>query len=148
MNKAVNKNIAMLLKKQGYNDPTLCYYFEDGEFKQNELGDITESDYGGGSLVENWNNKWLTKKNGDRCFGCSKDRGYSETFSAPTIIEAVMWIYEKYGIWIAVTQEIGATITYCYLVSGEHYSAVHKPYFKTPQEAYSTAIDYILKELI
>jgi len=153
MDKAVNKNVAMLLKKQGYRNPTLCYYFEDGVFVQNDSKDVTGSDYGSefrieyGELLENWNSGWLTKKNGDRCFGCSKDRGYFETFSAPTIIEAVMWIYEKYGIWIAVTQELGATITFCYQVMGEHTSSTYKQFFKSPTEAYESAIENTLKNI-
>lgn len=67
---------------------------------------------------------------------------------APTIAEVVMWLYEKHGIWIAVTQELGATITFCYQVMGEHISATYKAYFKSPTEAYEAAIEYTLKNLL
>ncbi len=80
---------AVLAKEKGFDILTHSYYFEDGEFKENSL--IGTNGYYGedyefnlAEFNENWNNKWLTKKSGDRCFGCTKDRGYFETFSAPT----------------------------------------------------------------
>jgi hypothetical protein len=62
--------------------------------------------------------------------------------------QIVEWLLLNHGIWVAVTQELGATITYCYLASGKHRSSVHKPYFKSPQEAYSAAFDDILNNLL
>jgi hypothetical protein len=67
---------------------------------------------------------------------------------APEQWQVCEWLRVNHGIWVSVTQELGATITYCYLISGEHTSSTYKAFFKSPQEAYSTAFDYILKELI
>jgi len=109
MNKPVNFEIAKLLKEKSWNKETLCHYFEDGAFRQNELKDTVGMDYGSDYIVEfselihDWNDGFLMKKNGDRCFGCNKNKGYFETFSAPTIAEVVCWIYSKYQIWIQVS---------------------------------------------
>ena len=109
MTQPVNFEIAKLLKEKSWSKPTLNFYFEDGESKENVLSQTTGMDYGSefetefSELIENWNDKWLTKKNGDRCFGCKKSKGYLETFSAPTIADVVMWLYEKHGIFVTVT---------------------------------------------
>lgn len=71
-----------------------------------------------------------------------------EGINAPTIAEVIMWLYEKHGIWIAVTQELGYTTTFCYQIMGEHISATYKAYFKSPTEAYESAIKYCLTNLI
>lgn len=68
---------AKLLKEKGYTELTTHYYFEDGEFKEHTLNG-TNGYYGEpyeftlDEFYEDWNNGWVTKKNGDRCFGCSK----------------------------------------------------------------------------
>ena len=66
------------------------------------------------------------------------------TLTAPTISEVVMWLYEKYEIWIWVSMELGATNTFCWQLTGEHTSSNYKAYFKTPTEAYVDAITYTL----
>jgi hypothetical protein len=75
--------------------------------------------------------------------------GNSHLIERPEQWVVVDWLLINHGIWVSVTQELGATITYCYLISGEHTSSTYKAFFKTPQEAYSAAFDYILtKDLI
>jgi len=70
--------VSKLLKEKGFNVACSHYYFEDGEFKQNEIKDTVGMDYGSDIIYklsefnENWNNKFLTKKDGSRCFGCWK----------------------------------------------------------------------------
>jgi hypothetical protein len=74
---------------------------------------------------------------------------YQDYCLAPEQHQVVEWLRVNHGIWVSVTQELGATITYCYLISGEHTSSTYKAFFDTPQEAYSAAFDYIKdKELI
>ena len=41
----------------------------------------------------------MTNKNGDRCFGCDKSRGYFETFSAPTQSLLQKWLREEHNIF-------------------------------------------------
>ena len=156
MNTLVNFEIAKLLKEKGWNTRTLNFYFEDGESKENVLKETTGMDYGSeftiefSELVENWNDKWLTKKNGDRCFGCSKSKGYLETFSAPTIAEVVMWLYEKHEIWIVILPELlnGTEIRYYPSVFEQGVGEDIESYFNSPTEAYLTAIKYTLNNLI
>lgn len=96
---------AKLAKEKGFSIPAHSYYFEDGEFKENSLTG-TNGYYGEDyefnleEFYENWNDKWLTKKSGDRCFGCSKSRGYFETFSAPTQSLLQKFIRETRGVHI------------------------------------------------
>lgn len=149
MNKPVNFEISKLLKEKGWNKETLCHYFEDGVFRQNELRDTVGMDYGSDYIVEfselinNWNDSFLMKKNGDRCFGCNKNQGYFETFSAPTIAEVIMWIYEKHGIWIWVESSMTA-----FTDNKSHSSYNSLGQFNSPREAYLSAIEYTLKNLI
>ena len=104
MNKPVSFKIAKPLKEVGFDKPCLSFYFEDGQFSENVFRGTVGMDYGSpfevefSELLGNWNDKFLMKKNGDRCFGCDKSKGYFETFSAPTIAEVVMWFYEKHGV--------------------------------------------------
>ena len=98
---------AKLAKEKGFNIQCINYYFEDGEFRENTLTG-TNGYYGDEYLftfnefLENWNNKWLTKKNGDRCFGCNKTKGYFETYSAPTQSLLQKWLREKCNIHITI----------------------------------------------
>lgn len=70
----------------------------------------------------------------------------------PTLGEVVMWLYEKYGIWIEVHRwtnqpvddEVWET---CFSadVNGDNMDVA---IFKTPTEAYEAAIEYALKKYI
>ena len=96
---------AKLAKEKDFNILQHSYYFEDGEFKENSLKGTNgyygeEYEFNLSEFNENWNDKWLTKKNGDRCFGCSKQQGYLETFSAPTQSVLQKWLREVYDIHI------------------------------------------------
>lgn len=148
---------AKLLKEKGFDIHMSHYYFEDSEFKEHSLkgsngyyGDEYEVHLS--QFNENWNNKWLTKKSGDRCFGCSKDRGYFETYSAPEQWQVVEWLRINHGIWVDVFPHSQLESWWCaQIYKGNNIKDFKdSPYkgYKTPQEAYSAAIDYILKELI
>lgn len=98
---------AVLAKKKGFKEATHSLYFEDGEFKENELTG-TNGYYGEeycfnlAEFYENWNSEWVTKKNMDRCFGCNKSKGYLETYSAPTQGLLQKWLREVHGIFVNV----------------------------------------------
>ena len=96
---------AKLAKEKGFNILSHSYYFEDGEFKENSLKGTNgyygeEYEFNLSEFNENWNDKWLTKKTGDRCFGCSKQKGYLETFSAPTQSLLQRWLREVHNIYV------------------------------------------------
>lgn len=157
MNTPVKFEVAKLLKEKSWTNPTLHYYFEDDVFVQNELRCINGMDYGSeytvefSQLMENWNDDYLTKKNGDRCFGCSKDKGYFETFSAPTIAEVVVWLYEKHGIYIWVEQcENSNKFQWFnrYDTSSGKCKDYDEKFYTLPTEAYEAAIEYTLTKLL
>lgn len=163
----VDFNTAKLLKEKGFDIPVNHYYFEDGEFKEHSLTG-TNGYYGEEYEFElsefnvNWNDSFLTKKNGDRCFGCSKNTGYFETFSAPEQWKVVEWLRINHGIWVTV--DIGKEYWFwkirgingkvivkeqipdelCTTLTGLLFSNTKYLKYISPQEAYSAAFDYIL----
>ena len=164
MNKPVNFEIAKLLKEKRWNKPTLHFFFEDGVLIENSYKDTTGMDYGNefevefSELTDNWNDGWIMKKDGSMCSGCNKSNGYLDIYSAPTIAEVVMWLYEKHGIWISVSITIQKEYYYqCIDITGKkdstknnYPSRICKPgnYYNSPTEAYEAAIEYTLNNLI
>lgn len=116
---------AKLTKEKGFNEECLCYYFEDGEFREHKIED-TYGYYGEEYTVEyeellrNWNDNFLTKKDGNRCFGCAKLRGYLETYSAPTQVLLAKWLREVHNLFIKIdffTDNEVDKLTYDYCIS-------------------------------
>ena len=70
---------------------------------------------------------------------------------SPTIAEVVMWLYEKHGIWVAVSYEINdldqTEWFWSTVKNGEEIASQYLG-FNTPTEAYEAAITYTLKNLI
>ena len=98
---------AKLAKEKGFDILTHSYYFEDGEFREHSLTGTNgyyddEYQFNLSEFNENWNDKWLTTKTGDRCFGCNTDKGYFETFSAPTQTILQKWLREVYNCFIDI----------------------------------------------
>jgi hypothetical protein len=155
---------AKLLKEKNWVIPTAQYYFEDGVFIKNSIKDVVGSDYGSDieyvldEFKENWNDGWVTKKNGDRCFGCPKNKLYFETCAAPEQWEVIEWVFQKYNYSIEAEMNIPQSGEYdgCYVFNGvikgsEDYKL--KIIFKskdypTREKAISAAFDYLLKELV
>ena len=72
-------------------------------------------------------------------------------YSAPTIAEVVMWLYENHGIWISVDmvfEEHQTGFWYCIRESKDTDHAITSDEYNTPTEAYEVAIQYCLKNLI
>lgn len=148
----VSYEVAKLLKEKGFDKGTIHYYFEDGVFIQNSIRDSVGMDYGKDieyeldEFYENWNDKFVTKKNGDRCFGCPKERGYFETYSAPTLHEVVEWLRVNHGIWISVyRQRHPEDKHYGYVIKQPNEIETKFWGFKSPKEAYLEAIEKALK---
>ena len=94
---------AKLAKEKGFEEYCHSYYFEDSTFKEFILTGTNgyygeEYEFELEEFTKNWNDKWLTKKNGDRCFGCKKKNIYFETFSAPTQSLLQKWLREKHNL--------------------------------------------------
>ena len=75
-------------------------------------------------------------------------------YSAPTIGKVVMWLYEKYGIWIVCSQaldtEMATVNLYWFWVAVKESEEIAYQYFdfKSPTEAYKAGIQHTLNNLI
>ena len=121
MNTPVSFEIAKLLKEKGYSQQGFPYYSKDLDFDDIELNHHYRDFY--------------------------PENGY-ETFTAPTIAEVVMWLYEKQRVWIIVFEiSKGHDIGFIWSFSND-YNNVECELCNSPTEAYSQAIEYTLKNLI
>lgn len=113
MNRPVSFPIAKLLKEKGYEGQTHVDHRYDPLYyhKSGELH------------LYNWFNS------------------FDNMIKAPTIADVVMWLYEKYGVWVEVYNDNSKKEFYTVL-NGEEYK------FKSPTKAYEVAIEYCLKNLI
>lgn len=120
MNTHVNFEIAKLLKEKGYDETTQLIYMT------NHTSEV---------LFENIN-------------GLKHSDGNNPFCSAPTIAEVVMWLYEKYKIWIhceicfdgnSFIPKITKVVENLYPFDTQ---------FKSPTEAYEAAITHVLNNLI
>ena len=76
----------------------------------------------------------------------------SRNYSAPTIAEVVMWLYEKHGIWIISSYELNIENHkkewfWIAIKDGEEIAYQYRD-FNSPTEAYEAAIEFTLENLI
>ena len=118
---------AKLLKEKGFNVECLYYY------------GITNSYLSIGSDIpaKNWNEK------------IEDHMDEVELYSRPEQWQVVEWLRVNHGIWINVMLSRKEK-QYTFFMESLNFDAdkLTLEYFNTPQEAYSVAFDYILKELI
>lgn len=88
--------------------------------------------------------------NGSECIKMINKNSENFGFSAPTIAEVVMWLYEKHGIWITVCV-IGAD-GFGYWLHNKNRKRLNTEdqggYWYSPTEAYEAAIEYTLNNLL
>lgn len=126
MNNCVSFKLAKLLKEKGFNEPTHSFYVID-ESEYGELEElITDPDENYPSLGDN--------------------TLYDTLASAPTVAEAVMWLYNKYKIWISVDFDSKNWFEVITLIK-ENDRIVQNNY-NSPTEAYESAIEYTLNKLV
>ena len=127
MNKEVNFEIAELLKEKGFNLPTRSYRQKSAVIGSEKILSLVsvEEPY-------DWNNY-------------SSEVPY---YSMPTIAEVVMWLYEKHGVWISVSDAGGFGYMIQFMkIDGD--STIESLYeYDSPTEAYEAAIIYTLESLI
>lgn len=71
---------------------------------------------------------------------------FDTTINAPTIAEVVMWLYEQHGIWIsAIPNETKLWKPILIFNNEDTYDCYS---FNTPTEAYLSAIEHTLNNLI
>jgi len=136
MNTPVSFEIAKLLEEKGFDTPTF-YYYENEKLVEPYLenGSSTDTEFRVdlSDLQEHFN-KW------------------SKRVSAPTIAEVVMWLYEKYDIWIIPSYELNIENHkkewfWIAIQGGEEVAYQYKD-FNSPTEAYEAAILYVLNNLL
>lgn len=151
MNTPITFELAKLLKEKGFDVPMLSCYFKKDEISENysiinqyEIEYI--NDKGNFILIpynENDRSLYLDKIN----FNSWGDL----TYSAPTTTEVVTWLYDKHGIWIiAIPQGLSTTWVFSLFNTepGKGRIIFDSPSFNSPTEAYESAIEYTLKNLI
>jgi hypothetical protein len=150
MNKEVSFPLAKLLKEKGFDVPVRNYYLQ--KEKGNYLHEGFEDSYWGDNRIVNWNKDVV---------GIKPFEGF---LSAPTIAEVVMWLHEKYGIWMNVSPvfefnsgrndylTIRGFQYYITVITDNKYnqekSHAAREYKNSPTEAYEAAIEYTLNNLI
>ena len=156
MNTPVSFEIAKLLKEEGFDKPTQNAYINSILFANFVESDLERTYYfDADDFYENWNQPgWVFTKNGLGCFGCILDNlKYFHAYSAPTIAEAVLWLYEKRGVWISVSISRYGRF-YCNILRKEDTRSLDNPIgwemraqlneFNSPKEAYEGAITFYL----
>ena len=69
-------------------------------------------------------------------------------YPAPTIAEVVMWLYEKYGIWIYPFRHDFNNQFYWHIDTAHEDEFTSDNVFNSPTAAYEAAVEYTLKNLI
>lgn len=119
MNTEVSFPLAKLLKEKGFDEKVNSYFADNGR-------------------EEHFQPKYKMNYNSYLKVGL--------THSRPTIAEVIDWIYEKHGVWIYSyhngTLFIGSIQDSTGSIKGRLLG------YKTPTEAYSAAIEYVLTNLI
>ena len=120
MNTPINFEIAKLLKEKGYPQlNTGLYYTKDKNH-----------------CLVGWG------------FNDRTEDSFAQ-YSASTIAEVIMWLYEKHRIWISVNREPETGVFYYSVDKNKGDFFYDKgDDFNSPTEAYEAAIEYTLKNLI
>lgn len=146
-----NVELAKLLKEKGYSWECENFYIKGKRDKKFHLTT-------GVGYNSDRNCFWDWNLNGGRSGMQPKIIPYPNDsdaiyYSAPTIAEVIMWLYEKYGIWIECNH-CGTFSEFTFKISKlnkknikkePHYMHDFGKGFNSPTEAYKVAIEYILK---
>ena len=137
MTTPVNSEIAKLLKEKGLDKPTKQRYFIAENVDSDKFPFLQEE-----CALHNWNDY---------------DDSSTTYYSAPTIAEVVMWLYEKHDFWINVfsksfyknndSNDI-LKLKFSFIVDSWAISMKENIFFNSPIEAYEAAIEYCLNNLI
>jgi len=65
----------------------------------------------------------------------SHEQYHGQICTAPTFSQCFRFFREKYGLYSWITMELGATLTFCWIVTGENKGTEHKAFFKSYEEA-------------
>jgi transposase len=125
---------AKRLKEKGFN--LLCFYYYENKILKEpylENGSSTDTEFkvNLSDLLEYFNK-------------------HSELISAPEQWQVIEWLRSNHEIWVVAFPELlnGNIVRYYPSIFQKGVGEDIEQYFDTPQEAYSAAFDYILKQLI
>ena len=123
MDSIVSFELAKQLKKYGFDKYCYYYYDKDGKIQESYLENGSSSD------------TYFRVESSDLPDNFNSNKG---EYSAPTIAQVVMWIYEIRGIWIEARINISNNTFTSFVDEFELDN------FNTPTEAYIDAIVYAL----
>ena len=140
MNTQVDFQTAKLLKEKGFKNPSITYYDKENNLETYKL-----------CYCQIYSTAWHQM--------VSSRYLDIDIYSAPTIAEVVMWLYEKHRIWISVftmdkwiPNGNNKTQIFDYTIKQMKIGLIdiHKKFeeFNSPIEAYTEAIKYTLNHLI
>lgn len=126
---------ALLLKEKGFTVPCRYYSLKDGIIHEG-----FEHEHWGDNRIANWNRENI---------GIKPFTGF---VSRPDVNTVVNWLFEKHLIWIAVNiDDIINNPVFQYNIKwydGKRFNEMVGIGTTLPNESYSKAIDFVLKELI
>jgi len=138
MNKPVSFELAKLLKEKEYQEKVNTKFGYCDGVEIDVFNTIFSDTYENFNLEFSERQKFINKNGIDEL----------EEFSAPTIADVVMWLYEKHEIWINV--ERYSTLFRCYAeeIGDERFGKWEGHKYESPTEAYEVAIKYTLNYLL
>ena len=104
---------ALALKELGFDEPCFGYYDNTGKLFFNTNGQPVGKDWV-------WEGNQIVP---------------TDMVLAPTFSQAFRWFRTKYGLYSWITMELGATLSFCWIITGENKSTEHKAFFKSYEEA-------------
>ena len=135
MTEPVSFKIAKLLKEKGFDEETLHFYTKS----RSKMFGINEH-----------NRYYNIVNTPKKLYTCGEHSvaDVKNVYSAPTITDVVMWLYEKHGIWIVILPELlnGTEIRYYPSVFEQGVGEDIEEYYNSPTEAYEAAIKYCLAQ--
>lgn len=142
MKTKVTYKIAKLLKEKGFDLECYDYYTlrHDSKNPYRTKGEEYNSDR---YIKFDWN----CNSDSAKSIKAPYPNTYHESqCSAPTVVEVLMWLYEKHGIWIVVYEykDHAADINDNFVFKSNY---TNQKEFTTPTEAYQEAIKYCLSNL-
>ena len=155
MNTPVNFKLAKLLKEEGFDKPVHQYYqfIRDLSSTQDKTWQfinsfflVRESD--AAMFPDEGKNGVVVAAYSDRIYRDYNLKTSEDFISAPTIAETIMWLYEKYGIWIWVERCSTLFRPYAEEIGNERFGKWGGHKYNSLTEAYLKAIEYTLKTLV
>ena len=129
-------NEALALKELGFDEPCIAHYTSHGYYNSIKELKWKRPTFSlcGGVTITNGSLTWQEDSN-----------VILKQVIAPTFSQAFRWFREKYGLYSWVTMELGATLTFCWTITGENKGTEYKAFLKTHEEAELECLKKLIK---